>query len=76
MEEHFLKSEKTLTNFLATLSCNGCEFYKDKKCTHEKHIKNEEEKEALRQVFVKMNNNESADNIDNIFCCPNYDKIK
>ena len=75
MKEHPLTNEKTFTKWLGTLSCNGCQFFIENKCTHEKAEENEQDKPFLIQyhnMIGKPFNIEWAKNIDNHFVCLNY----
>ena len=75
MEQHPLTNEKTFTKWLSKLSCNGCLFFIDKKCTHEKAIENEEDKPFLIEHAIKKGDAfsiEWAENINDHFVCTNY----
>lgn len=76
MERHGLTNEKTLTKWLESLSCNGCKYFIDKKCTHKKAEENEKDKPFLIDHHNKIGkpfNIEWAKNINNHFVCDNYE---
>jgi hypothetical protein len=51
MEGHFLDNENSFESFLNTLNCNYCDFFKNKKCTHENAGKNEIEKLKTKKAY-------------------------
>lgn len=51
MEEHFLTSEESLTNFLNTLCCKHCIFFIENKCTHENSVVREADKIDLAKAY-------------------------
>lgn len=75
MGKHPLTNEKTFTEFLTTLSCNGCKYFIDEKCTHENAEENEKDKPILVQSALKRGDLfsiEWAKNINNHFVCTKY----
>ena len=43
--------DKKFGNYLKTLSCNGCKFFKEI-CTHENGIENEKDKFQIREDYL------------------------
>ena len=76
MKLHPLTSEKTFVEFLGSLSCNGCKYFANEKCSHEKAEENEKDKPFLIDYHNKIGkpfNIEWAKNINNHFVCDNYE---
>ena len=68
--------EHSLTKWLDSLSCNGCKYFIDDKCNHEKAEQNEKDKPFLVEHALKKGNTfstEWAKNIDNHFVCDNFE---
>lgn len=79
MEQHPLTNENNFTKWLSKLSCNGCLFFVEQKCTHEKAIENEKDKPFLIEYHNKIGkpfNIEWAKNINDHFVCTNYESKK
>ena len=75
MEENPLINEETFTKWLGGISCNGCKYFTDEKCTHEKAEENVKDKPFLIEHHNKIGkpfNIEWAKNINNHFVCTNY----
>ncbi len=80
MKEHPLTNEKSLEKWLTTISCNGCSFFINTKCTHEKAEENEKDKFDLVEFQLQKGDEFSvnwANNVNDYFLCDNYNsKIK
>ncbi len=78
MEQHPLTNEKTLEKWLTIFSCNGCKYFINKKCTHEKSEQFESEKDWLRNHSLNQGTEFSinwANDIDNHFSCDSWEEI-
>ena len=76
---HPLTNEDTLKNWLGSLTCNGCAFLKEGKCSHENAIKNEKNKPGLIEIMKNNGDPQSlkyAEDINSLFLCNNYEQRK
>lgn len=75
VKEHPLTNVKTFERWLQTMSCNGCKYFKDKKCTQANSEENEKYKQELLDYHNgkgQQFNTDYAKDIDNHFVCDYY----
>ena len=63
------KNEKILTEYINSLSCNGCKFFVNKTCTN----KNAELRNVEKADVLNVLNVEDKENINNIFVCLDFE---
>ena len=72
MTKNNLSFEDAFVVFVQTLSCNGCSFFKEKKCSHEKAIQNEKGKKEYLQYVESKDLIEHGFDVNNSFMCSKY----
>ncbi len=72
-------NEQAFEKLLDTLSCNGCSFFINEKCTQQNAEKNESDKSTLVKDSIKEGTEfsiEWAKNINSHFVCDGFNEIK
>jgi hypothetical protein len=77
--EHPLKSEESFEKYLETLSCNGCFLFVNKKCTDEKSLEHEKDKQWISEHLTEKGDEFSLQwvkDINNHFVCESFEDGK
>lgn len=72
MKNIFEKSEESFEKYLSTLSCNGCSFFVNEKCTETNSEEHEKDKQVISDILTKKGgefNLQWVKNINNYFIC-------
>ena len=74
-----MNTDEKFEEFCKSLSCNGCQYFRENICTHENGIENEKGKFAIRK-FMKKDSKEKYDhwmeNENAYYICDQYTEIK